>query len=173
MVVIHPGSGGSAREWPVARFGELARLLHRTFGCQVVVTGTEEEQERMMQVRDALAGRALLFPGTLSLTELAAILRSASLVISHSTGPLHLAVAVGARVLGLYPPVTAMSARRWGPYSPHARVLEGAGPEDCRACANGGPCACMDSITVDCAFREAKRILENVEERTRGSDVLG
>jgi ADP-heptose:LPS heptosyltransferase len=164
-VVLHPGSGGSAREWPAPRFAELGRRLRETFACQIVVTGTEQESKKMRTVIAALDGRAVTFSGTLSLPELAAVLRNSSLVVSNSTGPLHLAVAVGTPVLGLYPPVRTMSARRWGPYSARARVLEGAGSDDCRKCAGGGPCTCMESITVDLAFREAKGLMEGVDEK--------
>ena len=48
-----------------------------------------------------------------TLRELARVLREASLVIGADTGPLHLAAALGTRVIGLYGPT---SPARNGPY---------------------------------------------------------
>ncbi|MGH7442656.1 MAG: glycosyltransferase family 9 protein, partial [bacterium] len=44
-----------------------------------------------------------------------------------STGPLHLAAAQETPVLGLYPPLRAMSALRWGPLGSRRAVLSPAG----------------------------------------------
>ena len=45
-VILHPRSRGSAREWGLAHFGELARLLH-SVGHRVFVTGTAAEGEEL------------------------------------------------------------------------------------------------------------------------------
>jgi ADP-heptose:LPS heptosyltransferase len=47
---------------------------------------------------------------------LAGLQSLASLVIAPSTGPLHLAVALGRRVVCFYPNIPVQSPKRWGPY---------------------------------------------------------
>jgi heptosyltransferase-3 len=49
-VVIHPGSGGSAREWPLEHFGALACALADRHALPVVVTGTRDEASRVAEV---------------------------------------------------------------------------------------------------------------------------
>ena len=66
---------------------------------------------------------ALSLAGMLSLPELAALYARASVVVANSTGPLHLAAALGTPVVGIYPQLTAMSPARWGPYTDTKRVL--------------------------------------------------
>jgi heptosyltransferase-3 len=146
FAVLHPGTGKSAREWPREKLGELGARIARE-GMAVVVTGTGEEGDLVREVARLSGGCGLA--GVLTLKELAALLRMAAVVISHSTGPLHLAVAVGTPVVGLYPQLTAMSARRWGPYTGRSRVHMPDRSAECRDCEDGGPCACMESITVD------------------------
>jgi heptosyltransferase-3 len=157
LVVIHPGSGGSAREWPLENFARLASNLQSRKNVDIAVTGTREEVDRAHRCISLAGGRVVSFAGLLGLKELAALLRSASLFISNSTGPLHLAVAVGTPVLGFYPQITAMSAKRWGPYGGVSNVLTPNRPVDCTDCAgnSGRSCSCMASISVEEAYDSA------------------
>jgi ADP-heptose:LPS heptosyltransferase len=54
--------------------------------------------------------------GSLGIREMAAILSRAAVVVTNSTGPLHLAVALGVRTVSVYSPLPARCAARWGPY---------------------------------------------------------
>ena len=161
LVIVHPGSGGSAREWPLESFARLAENLQSQKNVDIIATGSQEEDVRVRELIKRTGGRAVSFAGLLGLKELAALIQSASLFVSNSTGPLHLAVAVGTPVLGFYPQITAMSPRRWGPYGGRNKVLVPARPQDCSECAgNGGrSCACMASISVDEAYESACALL--------------
>ncbi len=148
LIVLHPGSGGSTRSWPVEHFARLASLIAAQVRCRLAVTGGKGEEALVRKIGDA--GKTdLTFAGSLSLPELAALLADARVVVGNSTGPLHLAAAVGTRVVGLYPQITVMSPARWGPYTERKRVLVPAMPVDCSNCEGGKPCTCMASITVD------------------------
>ena len=167
-VIVHPGSGGSAREWPIASFGLLAERLAKD--RPVIVTGSEGESVRAETVVRGSNGRAVSFAGKLGLMDLAALLGRAGVMISNSTGPLHLAVAVGTPVVGLYPRQTAMSARRWGPYAEASRVLTPDASIECSECTGspGEHCACMASIGVDQVVRAALDLLgEPARDRSR------
>lgn len=151
FAVLHPGTGKSAREWPRAKMAELGARIGRDLGMPVVVTGIGPEGELVREIASHAGPHAVPLAGELSLRDLAALLQRASVWIGNSTGPLHLAVAVKTPVVGLYPQLTAMSARRWGPYTRRSRVHVPERPEDCRECAYDpdGTCACMESITVE------------------------
>ena len=62
--------------------------------------------------------------GRLDLAHLAALLALAPVTVSNSTGPLHLADALGRKVLGLYSRNFYSSPRRWGPYRQPANVMQ-------------------------------------------------
>jgi heptosyltransferase-3 len=159
IVVLHPGSGGSARDWSPEKFGQLARRLHAD-GYTVVVTGGPGEKTLVQRVALAAGGNLRQLVGRLSLRELAAFLRRAELVVANSTGPLHLAAAVGTPVVGLYPPILACSPKRWGPYTDKRAILV-PDPEQCPRC-KGGACQgndCMETITVAQVLEAARPFL--------------
>jgi lipopolysaccharide heptosyltransferase II len=162
FVVIHPGSGGSAREWPLESFARLAENLQSQKNVEIIITGARQDDARAGELHQRLGGRVASFAGRLDLKELAALVQSASLFVSNSTGPLHLAVAVGTPVLGFYPQITAMSPQRWGPYGGRSRTLVPDKPVDCADCAGSGgrACACMASISVEKAYESACALLE-------------
>jgi heptosyltransferase III len=167
IVVIHPGSGGSARDWSAGNFAELAKDL-KIKGYQVVVTGSATERSLADSVVDRSGGSAVSVAGRLSLKELAAFLASAQLYISNSTGPLHIAAAVGIPVIAFYPPIRECSARRWGPLTDKKKVFT-ADSTICPRC-KGGPCQgndCMDQIRVADVVQAARTLLESEDTSKR------
>jgi heptosyltransferase-1 len=122
LAVINPGAGWPSKQWPAARFGAVAQHLaaaHRL--PSVVVWAGAAEKQLAQEVVANSAGHAQAAPPT-TLTELAALLRRARLLVASDTGPLHLAVAVGTPAVGLFGP---MPHQRNGPYGPpHIAVQE-------------------------------------------------
>ncbi|NLP12238.1 glycosyltransferase family 9 protein [bacterium] len=159
-IVVHPGSGGSARNWPAASYHQLIERLHHELNLPVLITGTENERLLIDRVTRGIASSVIRVDGKLSIKELAVLLKHARLLISNSTGPLHLAVALGAEVIGLYCPIAACSPDRWGPYHRTDSVLM---PEVsfCTNCQKEG-CRyldCMELISVDQVFALAHKKL--------------
>ncbi len=123
-VIIHPGMGGSALNWPDTHYHELARALVYD-GFQVIVTGGAHElqlleameKEVLPALRQA-SGRIIFFKNTeaRAVDFLGALFKQAQVVIAPSTGPLHLAVALQIPVVTFFPPIRVQSAIRWGPY---------------------------------------------------------
>jgi ADP-heptose:LPS heptosyltransferase len=168
MVVLHPGSGGSARDWPLERFAVLGNRLLQRPGVRIVVTGGKGEEPVVQRVAGEIGRDGVLaFPGTLTLPELAALLSQAALVVANSTGPLHLAVALGTPVVGIYPQLTAMSPARWGPYTSAKRVLVPDAPVDCKECSKGTRCACIESITTEQVLHATLDLLQQTTSQGR------
>lgn len=162
FVVIHPGSGRSARDWDRKNFGALGRKLERIPGVRVVVTGGKTEHEIAGEVQTTIGGRSIALVDRMNVKEYAALVSRAALFVSNSTGPIHIAAAVGTPVIGLYPQVKPLSAARWGPYTQRKTIFSPVGvPEDCTKClaGKGGPCECMETISVDSVYDAALRYL--------------
>lgn len=152
-IVIHPGSGGSAMDWPLQKFGELAQRIINELKYPVILTGNKAEKSIVDQVVNAAHEDLIRFDGELSIKELAALLKMAKLLITNSTGPLHMAVALETEVVGLYCPIHPCAPERWGPYGRPDSVLI---PQvaDCRKC-NSAKCQhynCMELISVQQVF---------------------
>ena len=106
FVVLAPGAAyGKAKQWPEARFAELAVLL-RARGRSVVLVGSLADQPTTAAIASA-AGAGGLPPlvdlaGRTSLAELAALCARAEAVVSNDSGAMHLAGAAGARVVAIF-----------------------------------------------------------------------
>ncbi|MDH4184334.1 MAG: glycosyltransferase family 9 protein, partial [Nitrospinota bacterium] len=147
LVGIHPGHGGSARTWPIARWEELALALTQE-GYSVAVTGAAQERELVDRVAQAAGGGAQKYIGDRGLRQLARALSDLDAFVAPSTGPLHIASAVGVPVVGIYCPIFVCLPERWGPIGPGGGAIR---PEvnPCDYCV-GRDCPhfdCMDSIT--------------------------
>ena len=161
FIVLHPGSGGSAENWPPEQFLQLYRKL-RDAGMSVVVSGSDQEGEMI----DEIAWRTNLevkkITGATDLRTLAAVLSLATTVVSNSTGPLHLAVAVGTKVVGLYPSREVMSPVRWGPLGDGHQVIQ---PVVIRCTCPPKHCRCMESISVEQVNRKVQTAFRDVVAR--------
>ena len=145
-IILHPRSRGSAREWGLANFGELARLLHAA-GHRVFVTGTAAEGAELAAWRREYAPfLAADLTGQLTLPQLIGFVAAADGLVAGSTGPLHLAAALGRHALGIYPPIRPMHPGRWGPLGPGAEfiVFDKPACQDCRAAP--AACACIRAL---------------------------
>ena len=100
FILLHPGASARARRYPAVRCGQVARLL-RARGWPVLVTGTARERALIAQMCPASADFPLLL-GETALSEYAALVERAALVICNNTLPLHLADAAQTPVLALY-----------------------------------------------------------------------
>jgi len=164
FIILHPGSGGSARDWPLENFSQLAKKMISELGVHVIITGERGEKSLIDRIMRPPKAKLHRCDGQLTLKELAALIQRADLVISNSTGPMHLAVALGREVLAFFCPIIPCSPKRWGPYKREDSVLLPNVPP-CKKCI-GEKCPyydCMRKISVDQAFETVRRKLDQEE----------
>ena len=126
FIIIHAGSLGSAKKWKAENFTELINLIifDGSFKKNIILTGTKADEETLNAVVSGLKKKENVYKITdLSLKEFAALCKMCILFISNSTGPIHVAAAVGAFCAGFYSPVTVESAVRWGPYTDKKKIF--------------------------------------------------
>ncbi len=142
-LVLHPKSKGSAREWGLQNFAELIKILPKD-KFEIFITGTKEEGDL---IRNEILDK---FPhindmtGKLSLKELISFINEVDGLVAASTGPLHIAAALGKYAFGIYPPIKPMHPGRWAPVGIKADyfMLE----KSCNKCKKLESCECMESI---------------------------
>ncbi|HEY5162478.1 MAG TPA: glycosyltransferase family 9 protein [Terriglobales bacterium] len=153
IALLNPGAGWGAKQWPAARYGEVARLL-RDDGILSLVNYGPGEEELARAVEAASGGNARAILCTLS--ELIALIRRAALFIGGDTGPMHLAATLGVPVVALFGPT---DPARNGPYSMRAIVLRHpASRTDMSHSAEPDPG--LLSITAADVITAARRLLE-------------
>ena len=115
-VVVHPG-GFSTRRWRSQHYLELAQRLARE-GCGVILTGSMADEKRVRdEVPEAtsMGSQVLDLMGQLTLRELMSVIGASQAVVSGSTGPAHVAAALGIPTVSLFDPRRNQSPVRWRP----------------------------------------------------------
>jgi len=104
---------------------------------------------------------------TSRLRELAALIQRCALYVGNDTGPMHIAAAVGTRVVAIF---GSTDARRSGPYgSKHVVISKAIG---CNPCHPGprpggcklGKCLAMEAVSIGQVSQMVERILSNGQE---------
>ena len=157
-VIIHPGSGGSAIDLPIPKFRDLAENLARELNLNLLITGSEREKPICEKVKGD--SESIDLSGKFNLSELIALINKADILIANSTGPIHIAGALGKYVIGFYPLIPALSPKRWGPYTKKKIIFT---PDlDCENCTRK-KCEeldCMNTIEVKDVVNAVKQILQ-------------
>ena len=175
FTIVHSGMGGSALNWPTGYYNDLVALMVRN-GLYVVLTGSvaekpmvegiaKEVQSRPGQSKGQL--RTFIGPSSPSgLHDLIGLFSLSQLVVAPSTGPLHIAVALGKSTVSFFSPIKVQSALRWGPYVAndlkHRVLVPGA------LCGQDFKCAgrkcyyyfCMERLSVEEALSAVLDILK-------------
>ena len=119
------GAGAPERVVPLDVWQQWIRLFLETVpDGRVVLVGQEQERGRCLQdlLPSQMLGRIWDVTGRTTLAELAAILARCQTVVGSDTGPLHLAAAVGVRVIGWY--FAHARVHETGPYGTHHLVWQ-------------------------------------------------
>lgn len=151
-IILHPKSKGSAREWGIDNFITLIGILTKD-KFRIFISGTSEEGELIRGSGIFDAAHVTDLSGQMSLGQLMSFIKECNSLVAASTGPLHLASALGIQAIGIYPPIKPMHPGRWAPLGRKAKYL--VKQKDCEDCRKQGPCHCMEDIQAE----EVKKIL--------------
>ena len=167
VVVLVPGGGfGPSKCWPSDRYAQTAERLISKYNALVVVSVASNKLEKQIarQICDASSHRLInLAENPVSLGELKALFSFADLVISNDTGPRHIAIALGRKVITLF-----------GPNDPAwtetgcENELKLIGDVPCLPCRKPvcqmNEHLCMQAITVEMVCDAAKKLLEDEQK---------
>jgi ADP-heptose:LPS heptosyltransferase len=132
LVGLHPGTAGNTCQLPSPVYGAAARLILERTEARIVVTGSAGERGLLDSwPQDVLASpRVAVTVGVLDLRQLAATIRHLTAYVIGSTGPLHLAAALGVPTVSPFCAVPPIGPSVWG-----------------NAC---GPAACVEPPAENC-----------------------
>jgi heptosyltransferase I len=117
FVILSPGAGWGAKQWPAERYGEVAKAV-ASAGLRSIVNFGPSEEALARVAESASAGAAVAM--SFSLSELIALMRRARLFIGGDTGPMHLAAALKIPVVAIFGPT---DPARNGPFGTRNVVL--------------------------------------------------
>ena len=144
-MVVGPGGSWRAKCWPTERYGEFCREFEKKNNMRVIVIHGPGEKSIADEVLHAAAPAQPTVIAT-TIEELMGLLAHARCLVAADSGPLHLAAALGTRVVGLYGPT---DPARNGPFVPGAVILHKARPEEISYKRRSDYSAAMLRITVE------------------------
>lgn len=164
LVSVHPESGRSAPNWTLEMYRDFVRKMTEVIpDVQIVILYTPGNAEARA-LFEPLRDRGVLIPDPGDLRLLMGMIAEADIAFSASTGPMHLAAALGTPTVSLFCPLTACSPKLWGPQGNRSVILL---PPDhyCQTRCPGDPhiCTLEGGITSTTVIEE----IRNEELRIR------
>lgn len=149
------------KRWPQEFFATALDHLQRDGVGRVALIGGPDERDDAQRVRSLMQTDPIDLTGGTTLQLLPALLRSASLLLTNDSGPMHIAAAVGTPVVALFGPTSPVLT---GPYGLNHRALTRAIP--CSPCFSR---RCRNPIQLECLRTLSP---EHVLEAVRGQLAL-
>jgi ADP-heptose:LPS heptosyltransferase len=125
LIAIHPFTSDPIKQWPQERFYALAKILSEGQNLRVVIIGGPHERGRSLELFANLGDKVLNMTGRTNLKELAVLLKKCKLLVSGDSGPVHLACAVGTKVVAIFRnDIAGKGPIRWGPWGKGHLVIQ-------------------------------------------------
>ncbi len=164
VIAMHAGSGDSSLNLPPKRFAEAGDQLVEKLAAKLILTGTEEERGLVELVKRKMVRPSFDLVGGTSLRQLAAVLKRCDAMVSNSTGPMHLASAVGTPTVAIFCPIFTAGPIRWGPYGDGHEVILPPVPVCFKCRPNSCPhYDCMEKIKAEQIVSRVGTVLKRRE----------
>jgi len=169
LVGLIPGGGASwgpdarFRRWPPQQHARLADKIIENHGAKVILMGDPGEVELSVTVKKTMTQCVVDLTGKTTLGQYLALLSLCDLVVLNDGGPLHMAVAAGAKTVSLIGPV---DQKVYGPYPPEGHRVVTANVA-CRPCyrkfrrADCHHISCLNDIPLEDVLYQVDQALGN------------
>jgi len=159
IVVINPGGNWDPKRWPKENFAKLADRIAEALNARIVISGSVNDIALAEDIRRLMKAEPVIVAGRTTLKQLGALLSRSNLVVANDSGPMHMAVAVGAKVIALFGPT---SPGLTGPYGDgdYTVIFKN---KQCDVPCYDNTCtdnSCMAAISVEDVMAEATRKID-------------
>ncbi|MDD4878943.1 MAG: glycosyltransferase family 9 protein [Candidatus Omnitrophica bacterium] len=168
IIGIAPAGGASwgreaaIKHWRSEGFAAVADRLIEERGAKVLLLGSDAEARICENTAKAMKNPVMMVCGKATLLRSAALMALCGLVIANDGGPLHLAVAAGAKTVGIFGPVDEKVYGQYPPSGRHKVVKEDVACRPCYRDFKMKECAerkCVSGISVEAVLKAAEEAL--------------
>ena len=165
FAVFHIAASKAPRAWHARRFGAVGQELEARFGVRPVLVGAPADaavHREFMEVCPAAADLA----GQTSLRGMGAVIAKADIFVGNDSGPMHVAAAVGTRVVALFGPG---APHKTAPYLAHDRYRVVYADLPCSPCRQAfwqecspspeGKPPCLEGVSVGAVLHACEAML--------------
>ncbi|MEO6949110.1 MAG: glycosyltransferase family 9 protein [Ginsengibacter sp.] len=160
-LIMHPKSQGSAREWGLDNFSELIGSLNKE-RFNIFISGTQKERSLLQPLLEKQGNNVIDITGKMDLEQFIAFIDKCDGLVANSTGPLHIAAALGKYAFGIYAPMRPIHPGRWAPVGKNAQffVLD----KDCNDCRKTEmECHCIKEVPPQWIVKALEKVTMNIE----------
>lgn len=165
FIVINPLSSNEFNIcWKLSYYSELASRIYEKYSYPIIFIGDKEDAELISVIKKHVVGVSYNFAGELTLSDITFLISKSKLFIGCNSGPMHLAAGFNIPIVSLFCNNKLISAKRWGPYSKNAIVVN---PNS--VCPNQNKCLgskcsnffCMDTVEVEEVYEKVSVFLDS------------
>jgi ADP-heptose:LPS heptosyltransferase len=120
LAIVCAGAKSPIKRWNSDRFAAVCDFLIEDMGCEVILTGEVREANIINEILESMKRKAHSAVGSTTVLQTAALMQKAFLVITNDSASLHLACAVGAKVLAIFGPT---DPAKYGPTGKDDRAI--------------------------------------------------
>jgi len=163
------GASKSLRTWPPEYFFRLGKFLGGQLEAQIILYGSEQERALADQFYKSAPFTFIDLIGRTTMTDLPSFLKHLNVLVSNDTGPMHIAAAVGTKVVGIF--MGTAYFRITGPYGAGHIAVQSNYP--CAPCLDSTTCAqplCRKSISPEMVLQGVKLALGHETGSIAGSN---
>lgn len=143
--------------WPIGGWAALVKAVAARFGVPVLLSGANADRSIVGEIAQSSGGIAIA--GNVSLGGFAALAQRSRLFAGITTGSMHVAAAVGAPTVGIFPFQTD-TPERWAPLGAKTAIVRASYP--CRPGERKETCpdyACIANLDVPRILAAAEELL--------------
>lgn len=172
--VLFPGAGSERRKWGCARFARIADRMYEETGWTGIICGGPGEENLGKKIKSLTEATLENHIGGTTLSELAAVIAGAQVLIGNETSAVHLATAVAT------PSVCVLGGGHYGRFVPYETEEENPNRPVPRPVINKMPCfqcdwdccfdigskataPCVDRITVEAVWEQTHAVLRSIQ----------
>ena len=165
LVIIAAGARSHTKQWPKERFSELAlRLLDQ--GNRIALVGDSADMQTGEYIRRSCGAVILNLCAKTNFSQLGAVIKKASLVITNDSAVLHLASYLNVPTAAIFGPTSDV---KYGPWSDRSAVIKK--EIFCRPCEKAqcrfGTLDCLKMVSVEDVLRQANNLLNSDNQDPR------
>ncbi len=162
-IVFQPGARWLNKRWPVENYAQLIKMMASAYpGFRFAIMGSQDDKEAGAALTQAAPEQCLDLTGKISLPEMIEWIRLSELMISNDTGPMHVAAALGKKVVAIFGPT---EPRRTGPYGQLQNVVRVDLPcAPClkSRCTYSKPMECLKAIAPQMILDRVTKLLSPI-----------
>ncbi len=166
VVTIHPGAKWDGRKWSPENYARIADSLIDRYDAAVILAGSIGDVDFVRRITSSMKSKPIEVVGTTSLRQLLALCEKSDLFLGVDSGPVHMAAAMGTKVLALFGPARREAV---GPLGANSTVITRQDDFECCPCAQiecerpGN--SCMQAISVDDVWSRIGQYLSTEKAR--------